>query len=89
MAAKGQSCGRCGHTPGCRGCRVWGWIFVVLAVMAVCHFFSRGYGYGCCSMDRGGRGMMGGMGQRMDMPPDGEHAPPPPKAMPQDGHNKK
>ncbi|HXC64731.1 MAG TPA: hypothetical protein VNZ67_10255 [bacterium] len=71
MGAKG--CSRCGAQSGCRGCRIWGWIFAILALLCVVHFFCRPY---ACRMDgQDGRGMMGGMSQHMGAPDQGDQAP--------------
>ncbi|HTB34986.1 MAG TPA: hypothetical protein VK842_08990, partial [bacterium] len=59
-------------SPGCRGCRVWGWIFVALAGLCLIHFFCRPYA--CRYDERDGRGMMGGYGQRMDAPQQNDDA---------------
>ena len=67
LGAKG--CSRCGHQAGCRGCRIWGWIFVVVAGLCLAHFLCRPY---ACRYDE--RGMMGGYNPRMDAPQSNDDA---------------
>lgn len=79
-------CGRCGHQPGCRGCRLWGWIFAVLVGLCLIHFFC-GHHESCRYWGHSDRGMMGWSGQRADVDGQdegrmGDGAKPAPKAAP-------
>jgi hypothetical protein len=35
LGMKGGSCGVCGQRSGCRGCRIWAWVFAAVVVLCL------------------------------------------------------
>jgi len=42
---KGGRCGVCGQASGCRGCRIWGWVFGGILLLCLFRFFGMHDGY--------------------------------------------
>jgi len=61
-----EDCPRCSQKLGCRGCRLWGWIFAAVVGLFLIHMIC-GRQDGACRWSRGDRGGMGWNGPQGDM----------------------